>query len=330
MNKHYLYIVALFLAVRAFSGAAMAQESGRDNVKSADTPRPDYVLGPGDQIVLWAVDLDDVSQKPVRVDAAGYVTLPLAGRVEASGRTVAEVQQDIVAKLQKYQRNPQVTVSVTEYHSQSVSVIGAVNNPGVHSLQGKSTLIETLSLAGGLRADAGYSIKITRRREAGPIPLPTAKEDPSGNFTVAEVNVADLTDARSPESNILVQSQDVISVPKAQMVYVMGEVSKPGAFTLGEKSDTSVLQALSEAGGMTRLASAKNARILRRMPGEKTERTEQIIDLNAVLSSKTPDVILHPEDILYVPDNKPKSVALRAIEAAVSTGTGIAVWRGSR
>src|SRR5690348_912752 len=165
MNKHCPCLVALLVAIAAFSGAATAQESGRENAKTADTPRPDYVLGPGDQIVLWAVDLDDVSQKPVRVDAAGYVTLPLAGRIKAAGRTVTEVQQEIVKKLQRYQLNPQVTVSVTEYHSQSVSVIGAVNNPGVHNLQGNSTLIETLSLAGGLRADAGYSIKITRRRE---------------------------------------------------------------------------------------------------------------------------------------------------------------------
>src|SRR5438067_10643799 len=138
---------------------------------------PDYVLGAGDVINIWALELDEFTQKPIRIDASGFVNLPLAGRVEAAGLTVSQFENDLTGKLKKYKRNPQVTVTVAEFHSQPVSVFGAVNTPGVQHLEGNKTLIEVLSLAGGLTSDAGYSVKITRRREFGKIPLPNAFED---------------------------------------------------------------------------------------------------------------------------------------------------------
>jgi polysaccharide export outer membrane protein len=291
---------------------------------------PDYVLGSGDVINVWALELDEFTQKPIRIDASGFVNLPLAGRVEAAGLTVSQFENDLTEKLKKYKRNPQVTVTVTEFHSQPVSVFGAVNAPGVQHLEGNKTLIEVLSLAGGLKAEAGYSVKITRRREFGRIPLPNAFEDSSGLYSVASVSLKDITDAKTPEENILVKPQDVISVPRAQLVYVMGEVPKAGAYTLGESPKMSVLEAISLAGGMNRLASPRHARILRKVP-DSNVRKEEEVDVNKVLKGSTGEpLMLNADDILYIPTNKPKAVTLRALDTAVNTGSGIIVWRGSR
>ena len=145
--KHMSTIRIVFVSTLLLSAADMRAQQA-DPVSAAEARTPDYVLGPGDQITIWAVDLDEVSQKPFRIETSGMLTLPLAGRVKAAGLTVTELESTVIRQLKTYQHNPQVTVNVTEYRSQPVSVIGAVNNPGVHHLQGSKTLIETLSLAG--------------------------------------------------------------------------------------------------------------------------------------------------------------------------------------
>jgi len=306
------------------SGSAPAGQQSKPPAASSQSG--DYVLGANDQITIWALELEEISQKALRIDASGFITLPLAGRVKAAGMTVADLERDIVQRLKKYQRNPQVTVSVTEFRSQPVSIFGAVNTPGVHHLEGKKTLIETLALAGGLKADAGYSVKITRRREWGKLPLPNAITDPSGEFSVAEVSVREITEAKNPEQNILIMPQDVISVPRAQMIYVMGEVMKAGAYTLGEAPNLSVLEAVSYAGGLARLASPQNARILRRKPGSE-QRVEEAINMKKVLDGSSPTVVLHADDILFIPLNKPKAVAMRALDTAVNTGSSLIIFR---
>ena len=153
-----------------------------------------------------------------------------------------------------------VTVSVFEFRSQPVSVLGAVNTPGVHQIRGRKTLFEVISEAGGLKNEAGNSIKITRRKEFGAIPLPGAGADPSGEFSVAEVSVKSVMEARNPQENIQIQPNDVISVPKAELVYVIGAVKRAGGFILSEREQISVLQALSMAEGLDRVARP-------RMPG---------------------------------------------------------------
>ena len=257
---------------------------------------------------------------------SGYLRLPMVGRIRAAGLTVEQLQAEIVSRLRQYIKEPDVAVDVTDFRSQPVSVIGAVKNPGVHQLQGRKTLIEILSLAGGLSDDAGYSIKITRSLDRGPIPLPSAAADPSGRFSVAQVSLKDLMEARNPAQNILIQPHDVISVPRADMVYVVGQVSRAGGFVLHENETISALQALSLAGGLDRTASPKNARILR-SAGNAASRTEIAINLNKILQGRSPDVPMQPNDILFVPASGSKKVAVRALEAAIQVGTGIAIWR---
>ena len=127
----------------------------------------------------------------------------MIGRVAAGGLTVEGLEKELATRLKTYVRDPVVAVSVLEYRSQPVSVIGSVGQPGVHQLEGRKTLIEILAKAGGLRPEAGNSIKITRKAEWGTIPLPSATQDPSGQFSVAEVSLKDILQATNPEENIL-------------------------------------------------------------------------------------------------------------------------------
>jgi polysaccharide export outer membrane protein len=292
----------------------------------ASSAKSVYVLGPDDSVSIWVLGLEEISDKPVRIDFQGFVDIPLVGRVKASGLTVDQFKASLAAVLSKQVKTPQVTVNVVEFRSQPVSVVGEVNAPGVHQLQGRKTLMEMISMAGGLRQTAGYSVRITRRSEWGPIPLPDVKTAPGSDYSVAEVNLRDLMAAANPEQNISILPNDVISVPRAGMFYVLGDVKKAGAFVMGEKTSISVLQALSTAEGALATASTGHARILRAMPGQ-SERVEMKIDLKKLLAGKGEDPRLHPEDILYVPSSTTKKITTRAIEGSISLGTGLLVWR---
>ncbi|MDQ6664105.1 MAG: polysaccharide biosynthesis/export family protein [Acidobacteriota bacterium] len=288
--------------------------------------RSTYVLGSDDQIVIRALEAEDISEKPVRVDSEGYIRLPLIGRLHAAGLTVEQLTAEVSKVLEAYIKHPQVSVNLTEYRSQPVSMLGAVRIPGVQQLQGRKTLVEIISLAGGLAPDAGYSVRIARRLEWGRIPLPNAHDDPTGKFSIASVRLKDVLEARNPEENILIEPQDVISVPTAEMVYVIGEVKKPGGFTLKDQETVSIMQAVALADGYSKTAQPKKAKILRPAKGG-AERTEIAINLDQVLDGKAKDVTLLPNDILFVPDNLPKSMAMRGVEAAIGIGTGLAIYR---
>jgi polysaccharide export outer membrane protein len=288
----------------------------------------DYILGADDQVELWTPEAEELNTKVMRVEGNGSITIPLVGAVKAAGLTPKQLSTEISKKLEKYYHRPQVVVFVTEYRSQPVSVFGAVNTPGVQQVQGRKTLVEMLSKAGGPRQDAGPTVVITRRAEWGPIPVEGATMDPSGEFSTAEIDLKAVTTAERPQDNIAVKPNDVITVRKARLVYVVGDVQRSGGFVLTERDGMSVLQALSMAGGLKVTASAKNARIIRKdesSPGEGKP-----VDLKAMLSGKETDFDLQPDDILYVPDSKPKKVGIRAAEAAIQMITGVAIWGTSR
>src|SRR5205807_712393 len=227
-----------------------------------------------------------------RIDSTGSIRMPLIGEVHASGLSLDQLEAEVRKRLSKYYKSPQVGISLVEYHSQPVSVMGAVRLPGVQQLQGQKTLMEVLSMAGGLMPDSGYVIKITRRMEWGKLPLPNASVDSTGEFTVAEVRVKDLMDAKNPSENILMKPRDVITVPRAEMVYVMGEVKRPGGFTLHDEEKISILQALSMAEGLSRTASPRNAKILRVSGSKTAEREEISVDVRRVLEGRAADGML--------------------------------------
>jgi polysaccharide export outer membrane protein len=319
-------VAVFFLMVSSAAQAAPLPESDKPKPKCDSQIRSTYLLGPDDQLEISGPELNDAINKPIRIDGDGGMQVPLVGRVHVSGLTAQQAEQELNKVLSKYIRDPQVVVSVAEERSQPVSILGAVNTPGVHQVQGYKTLLEMLALAGGMRPDAGYSIRITRQLDWGCIPLPKMELDASGRFSVAELNLKKIMEAKDPEENIQIFPHDVITVPKAEMVYVIGDVKRSGAFVLGEDESMSVLQALSLAEGLSGTADARHARILRLMH-DTDQREELPVDVKGVLVGKKKDIALRGDDILFVPGSAGKKASLRAVEAAIQTGTGMAIWR---
>jgi polysaccharide export outer membrane protein len=285
-----------------------------------------YLLGPDDQIKVWALGVDEIADKPLRLDPAGNIDLPLIGKVHAGGLTVDQLKEDLNERFSKDLLDPKVSVQIVEFGSQPVSVMGAVNRPGIHQLNGRKTLMEVLSLAEGLRQDAGPRINISRKVEYGPIPLANARPDPTGQFSVADVPVKELLGGASPADNILISPHDVVTVPIAESVFVMGAVKKPGEVALKENPSISVLQALASAEGYGETPSPQNARIVRVVPGS-SDRKEIPVDLTKIQNGKAEDLAMRANDILVVPPSGPKRVATRAVEAAIQTATGVIIWR---
>jgi polysaccharide biosynthesis/export protein len=274
------------------------------------------VLGPDDQIVVPVAEGPDLGDKPLLIGTNGNITLPLVGRVQAAGRPVEQLEATIEMKLMPYVKKPQVSVTVTEFRSQPVSVLGAVTSPGIIQLRGQKKLYEVLSLAGGPRDSSGATISIVRPAENGPLPLPGATQDFSGRYSRAEVNVQELLADNDPAVNIEIKPHDIISVSEGnnRMVYVVGDVQRAGAFNLGSRATVSVLSALAQAGGLGHTARPERAIILRATARDNTDQ-RFAVNLRLVLMGRAEDVALRPGDILVVPTSS------RKVFNTVVTGT---------
>jgi polysaccharide biosynthesis/export protein len=283
-----------------------------------------YTLGPGDEISIRVLDSADIPDKPIRVDPGGEIALPLIGRIQAAGRSVAVLETEITNRLRTYVKNPQVSINITEFGSQPVSVLGSVTAPGVYQLSGTKTLAQVLALAKGLAPDAGSEIRIASYHGGS-----TPSEEGSGTSNdpkVTSVRVDDLLSSSGTSGGILIRPRDVITVPKARIIYVIGEVHKPGVHLLSNHESISVLEAVSMAEGVLPTAAAQHAKLLRRDPNSN-QRVEIALDLKRILAGKAENIMLRPDDILLVPNSAARSVAIRSLEAAIQLGTGIAIWR---
>ena len=262
--------------------------------------RPNYVLHSGDQILIRAFEMEEISERPFRIDGDGFINLPVVGRLKASGITVERMEAALIEALKKYIRQPQVTITVVQFNSEPVFFVGAFKSPGIFPLEGRRTLVEMISAVGGLQPTASRRIKLTRRTEYGVIPLASAVPSSDGNASSIEINMASLRDNLNPAEDVVLRPFDVVSVERAEMVYVTGEVGRVGAFDLQERDSISVIQALTMAGGLGRDANNKSAWILR--PVMNTSRRAEIpLDLQRIMSGKDSDRPLLPNDVLYVP-----------------------------
>lgn len=325
MRSLWLFIVSAAL----FPASGFGADSQPASVKTAASASPAIAvphietdaLGPGDQIMIRAIDIEEIDKQPILIDRKGNIDLPVAGEIHAAGLTPEQLETQIKARLSRVLRQPpDVTVSVLEVHSQGVSVLGAVTTPGVYQLQGDKTLFEVLSLAGGLKPEAGNTVMITRKLAWGPIPLPGCKQDPTGQYWVASVDPRSIMSASNPAENIAIKPNDVISVPHADIIYVIGAVKKPGGFELNSNGNRSALQILSLAEGLDRAAAGDRARIMRAIPGSN-DRQEIAINLKQILAGKIPDVRLKPDDILFVPTSGAKNAAFRTADILSGSAT---------
>jgi polysaccharide export outer membrane protein len=297
------------------------------NIHGQDKPQPALIvppafepqtLGPGDQVQVSALHVEELGNRPVRVDSDGFIMLPGLGSIKVGGLTAEQVAKVVRQLLSKTIRDPQVAVDIVELHSQPVSVLGAVKTPGVYQIVGQKRLLEVVALAGGLDQEAGDIIKVSRAQ-------PSEPGHPE-KFNVIEAHVTDLMEGRRPELNFAIHSEDVITVARAKLVYVIGQVRKPGGFVLREQHDMSVLKALSLAEGLLPAAAIGNARILREIEPH-SQRQEINVDLKGVIAGRVPDRALLPDDVLLIPTSAAKTVAQRVLEVGLQMATGIVIWR---
>ncbi len=262
------------------------------------TVRPDYILGPNDQILIRS-NAEEISDRPYRVDQDGYINLPLVNRVPVSGLTVSALERDLVARLRMFLVSPEVSITVTGFRNEPVSFFGAFVRPGIYPLTGGRSLVEMLSVAGGLQANASRHLRITRRPENGPIPLPSAVVDPVTKVSSVEIDIANLTQELNPVEDIELKANDRITVEQAQPIYIAGEVTRSAPIDLGSRDYLTVMQALSQSGGFTAAAKRKKVRVLRPVSG--TGRLAPIeIDIQRIMHGEDNDFPLYANDILYI------------------------------
>jgi polysaccharide export outer membrane protein len=233
-----------------------------------------YVIGPQDVLNVSVYDQPELTGK-FSVEADGSVTFPLVGRLQAGGLTLRQAEDLLRRKLADgYLKNPQVSVSMDEYKSQRVFVMGEVRAPGAYQLTGDMTIIEVLARAGGTTQGAADEIQIVRPRDGGNGGPTTPDKDKD-----VEVIRIDLRELQSGalSQNVALRDSDTIVVPRAQAVYVFGQVKSPGAYPI--ERGTTVLQALSLAGGVTDRGSTGRIKIVRAVDGKKKEIKVKLTDV---------------------------------------------------
>jgi polysaccharide biosynthesis/export protein len=276
-----------------------------EKAPQTQTPSP-LVIGPGDELEITVYGAPDLSEH-TRVSAGGSISIPLVGSVHVGGLTNSEAEGAIENQLRQNRilNDPQVSLFVKEYTSSGISVAGEVAKPGFYSVLGPHHLLDVLEAAGGPTERASNRVVVTHRGEKDSTTY-TLSNDP------AEMTV----------NNVDLQPGDTVIVPRAGVVYVLGEVNKPGGYVMNSSGGVTVLQLVAVAGGTTRVASAGKTRLLRKTD---TGFQEQQIDLKKLLRGHIKDVAVSNQDILYVPTSGVK----RALDASalVAVAAGTAIWR---
>ena len=266
MISRYFRPCVVCVVLGATFAAAVAQEKEQGQGQSGTAAaQADYTVGAQDVLRITVFDEPDVSGR-FKVDSDGSITFPLVGRVMVGGGGLRAVEEQLAKVLAEgFLINPQVSVEVDQYGSRSVYVLGEVRSPGVYTLQGNMSLIEVLAAAGSTTSAAGNEVQIVRPtddRGSGPV-LPGATESDD----VVRVSLQDIRTGKLSE--IFIRGGDTVYVPPAERFFVTGQVRSPGSFVW--ESGTTVLQAISLAGGLTERGSNRGIKILRVVDGEQEE-----------------------------------------------------------
>jgi polysaccharide export outer membrane protein len=328
--------VSLLFAVLTLRGQSAGTRYVPAPPSSPDVNLPAQKIGPNDLLWISVADCPELTRN-FRVSSDGTLSLPLLKeRIPASGRYPSDIETAVADALvkDKILVSPVVTVSVAEYRSVPVSVMGAVKRPITFQAVGGVTLLDALTRAEGLSSDAGPEILISRPRATGTNPAPGSAPDPTAPEggesagLVQRIPVRGLIDQADPALNIRLYGGEEVRVPAAGRVYVVGNVKRSGAFPVQDSTGTSVLKAIALSEGLLPY-TAKEAFIYRR-EGGKNERDEIPIQLSRILDHKAPDVDLLPNDILYVPDNKGRKLTAQALDRlagfGASTASGVLIF----
>lgn len=296
-----------------FFAAACAHGQLRPNLMedAGKTNLPSQKLGVDDLIAVSVYDAPELT-RTLRVETDGTIHLPLLkDGVAASGKFPGELEGAIANALTSEQIlvDPVVKVTVVEYHSRPIAVMGAVHKPLTFQAVGVVTLLDALAHAEGLTNDAGTEIVLTRDDKVERIPVKRLMKD------------------ADPAVNYVLHGGEEIRVPEAGKIFVVGNVHKPGAFAVRDANDESVLKMVAVSEGLMPYA-AKYAYIYRR--DETGGKKEIPVELEKIMQRKAPDVPLQADDVLYIPDNKARRNAMTALDRitafGASTASGVLIW----
>jgi polysaccharide export outer membrane protein len=300
-----------FIAIVAFNAAAQPQLRTNLMVESGTANLPAQRLGVDDLLAISVYDAPEFT-RTVRVETDGAIHLPLLkSGILAAGIFPGQLESSIVDEFKSEQIlvDPFVKVTVVEYHSRPIAVMGAVKKPVTFQSVGTVTLLDALARAEGLTETAGTEILLTRNGEVERIPVKRLMKD------------------ADPTLNYVLHGGEEIRVPEAGRIFVVGNVHKPGAFPVRDSADETVLKMIALSEGLSAYA-AKTAYVYRK--DESGTKKEIPVDLDKILQRKSPDVSLQIDDLLYVPDNKSRRATMTAIDRitmfGASTASGLLIW----
>lgn len=238
-----------------------------------------YMVGDGDVLKVSVYGNPDLDST-VRVNSDGTILFPLLGQVKIGGLSVGQISDHLAKKLSDgYIVNPQISVFVVEFRSKKAIIVGQVRTPGLYELSGPTSVLELISKAGGLNPEAGDKVTIKRKIGAG-----------AADEQMITVNLKDLMERGQAALDAPIMDGDNVFVPKANVFYVTGEVGRPNSYRFEE--GTTVIKAITMAGGFSPIASKSRVRIIRKVNGE-----EQVIKSVAM------DVQIYPDDVIVVPES---------------------------
>lgn len=336
MKLKTLLIVLSLAALSSYPGARAQQRLERLPPQNPATPPANggtlyggYTIGVGDIINIRIAEEDDASGR-YQVSDSGDVHLPLLDQpVHAAGLTTFELSKELATALKQQQIlvQPYVTVFIERGMTQNVTVVGPVARPGIYPIERPTRLLDVLSMSGGFSPNAGQTVTITHPPMN---PKPGEATPPS----VSTVDVSKLMSGDNRESNILVRPGDQITVAGASIVYVVGAVVKPGAFSIMDStSGMSVLRAVALVEGPLPTASLGKAIIVRKSTNENG-REEIPVDVGKVMKGKATDPVLLADDILFIPQSgfkqglrKAGDIAAAAAGQVAGYGLGLRIAR---
>lgn len=299
--------------LRAMSGAARFSQ--------------DYLLGPGDVIQVTVFGIEDLKQKELTLDSDGKVSLPFINSVQLIGLTPREAEVKVSTLYEaSVMKNPQVAVSVKEYRSQFINVLGAVFKPGTYQLTRRAFLVDALAMAGGLLAEKAESKAFVHRAA-----LNSKAEEVSGvsKQESIEVDLVRLLEKGDIGLNVPIYAGDVISVPERveRFFYVLGDVNKGGAFEIKKGEKITLTKALASAGGLMPTAKGNKTAIMRTNPDGTT--TQIPVDVKKLLKGQAPDTVLAQNDVVFVPGSTTKTVG-RGLLNSIGSVLGSLVYVAAR
>jgi polysaccharide export outer membrane protein len=271
------------------------------------TPSPRLRIGAGDLLEVKIFDAPEMTQT-VRVDDAGDTTLNLVGKVHLAGLTAEQGQKAVASQYENgnFFVHPDVSILIREYITQGASILGEVTKPGVYPVLGSQSLLNIISAAGGLTPAAFFEVTVERHSDASVLRVKLSR-DPRETLG----------------ADIEIQPGDKIIVPRAGIVYVIGNVNRPGGFVMQNEGQISLLQAVAMAEGMNGTASLNRAKLIRKTA---TGYVEIPVPLKKILKGQESDRQMQAEDILYIPNSAGKSILYRGLPGIVQSASGAAIY----